>query len=233
MAHAIVGVTGEADHVREVPAEESRMYGVPTTYVDALQAVDASVVILPPRGTSAAAVDRLDALVLSGGSDIPPRRYGAEPVHPTVMTGDRDDSEFAVLSRALEVGIPILGVCRGMQMLAVQFGGRLHQHLPDVLGHDGHRPAGKPGQHEVRIAGASRLAEVFGARHLVNSYHHQGVADPGELIPTAWAPDGLIEALEHPHHRFVVGVQWHPEKTAHDRPLFLRLVELAVGTPVA
>ena len=136
---------------------------------------------------------------------------------------------MAVLDAALRVGLPVLGVCRGMQLLAVAYGGRLHQHLPDVVGTDLHRPAlGVYGTHPVRFAPGSRIAGLLPALVEVNTYHHQGVADPGRLTPTGWAPDGVIEAVEDPARRFVLGVQWHPEHGA-DRRLFAALTAAASG----
>jgi putative glutamine amidotransferase len=128
---------------------------------------------------------------------------------------------------ALAADLPILGVCRGMQVLTVAAGGTLHQHLPDVLGHEKHRPApGVYGSHDARFAPGSRVAELMGHDLGIHCYHHQGVADPGTLRATGWAEDGLVEAVEDPGHAFVLGVQWHPE-LIRDRRLFGALVNAA------
>lgn len=212
--------------------DEKTAYGVPQNYVDALASVDAAVVILPPVASSAAAVTRLDGLVLSGGSDIHPSRYGASSLHPTLRLSDRDEAELAVLRAALAAGMPVLGVCRGLQLLAVHFGGTLHQHLPDAIGHDGHSPGNQVGSHQVRFAPDSVFAEIYGAGLVVNSFHHQGVLDTGELIACAWAEDGLVEGVRHPEKPLVCGVQWHPEKDSDGRRLFRWFVEALAGASV-
>jgi putative glutamine amidotransferase len=128
----------------------------------------------------------------------------------------RDAAELILVRHAMRYGIPLLGICRGMQVMAVAGGGRLHQHVPDVVGNDRHRIVGPPvkqyNHHAVKFRAGSRCYDMFGAESTVNSYHHQAVADPGRLVPTGWCPDDdLIESLEHPDHPFAVGVQWHPE----------------------
>ena len=132
---------------------------------------------------------------------------------------DRDAGELPLLAAALDADLPVLGVCRGMELLAVAYGGTLHQHLPDVVGHDGHRPAPGVygGTHRPGSRRAAWPATVFGERAEVNSYHHQGVADPGTLTVTGWADDGVIEAVEDPARPFVLGVQWHPEAAGERR----------------
>ncbi|MFD0747790.1 gamma-glutamyl-gamma-aminobutyrate hydrolase family protein [Phytohabitans flavus] len=121
--------------------------------------------------------------------------------------------------------MPILGVCRGMQLLAVAYGGRLHQHLPDVVGHEKHCPVpGEFGSHGARFAPGSLVQRIMGGDGEVNSYHHQGVADAGRLTVSAWADDGGIEAVEDPARPFVLGVQWHPEVEGDVRP-FKALVD--------
>jgi putative glutamine amidotransferase len=206
---------------------------LPYEYVQLVAAAGGRAVLLPPDGYGADGADdlvaALDGLILSGGADVEPARYGAAP-HPAIETQpERDVAELPVVRAALAADLPVLGVCRGMQVLSVACGGRLHQHLPDVTGHEGHRPApGVVGAHRVRYAPGSRIASIMGADTEVNAYHHQGVADPGRLTPTAWAEDGLIEAVEDPARRFVLGVQWHPEVAGDVRP-FAALAEAAAG----
>lgn len=202
---------------------------VPESYVRMVTEAGGRAVVLPPDDTGAAhLVSRLDGLVLAGGADVEPARYGAEAHDLTVTRPDRDAGELAVLDAAIDADLPVLGVCRGMELLAVAYGGRLHQHLPDVLGGaNKHAPApGVYGSHLASFVRGSRAAEIFGERAEVNSYHHQAVSEPGKLTITGWADDGVIEAVEDPGRRFVFGVQWHPEMAADVRP-FRALVEAA------
>ena len=202
------------------------------TYVDIVLAAGGVPVVLPPVVESAHAVDRVDAVLLSGGRDVAPERYAADP-HPAagLPHPDRDSSELAVLDRALALGVPVLGVCRGAQLLNVAFGGTLHQHLPDVVGHDGHNPSpGVFNDVDVRLDPASRVGAAVGPHVRVRCHHHQAVdrLAPG-LIATGWADDGTVEAVEtdgkDPRHMFVVGVQWHPEEDATDIRLVRALID--------
>jgi gamma-glutamyl-gamma-aminobutyrate hydrolase PuuD len=207
---------------------------LPQNYVDQVAAAGGVPVLLPPVPGIEAAVSRLDALIISGGPDIDPVSYGAQPGPlTTVVRPGRDAAELALLRAALDGGVPVLGICRGMQLMNVALGGTLIQHLPDVVGHDGHSPTpGAMGEHEVTVETASRLARVLGpGRHVVPTHHHQGIdrLGPG-LTATAWAPDGTIEAVEL-DAPFVLGVQWHPEAGA-DPALFDALIEAAMGGPV-
>jgi putative glutamine amidotransferase len=172
------------------------------------------------------AVNAIDALVLSGGADIDPARYGELPQPRTATTPHRDAWEFALLHAALERGLPVLAICRGMQLLNVVYGGTLVQHLPDVVGHDGHRPElGVFGRIYVRTDPASQLAGILGPEVTVPCHHHQSVCRLGNgLAPSGWASDGTVEAIELVGHKFVIGVQWHPEEDRLDRRLFKALV---------
>jgi gamma-glutamyl-gamma-aminobutyrate hydrolase PuuD len=200
------------------------------TYTDIVAAAGGVPVVLPPLVEAAGAVGRLDAVLLSGGGDVAPDRYGAAP-HP--RTGrphpQRDAAELAVLDAALTAGLPVLGVCRGAQLLNVALGGTLHQHLPDVVGHDGHNPA--PGAFtdvDVRLDPAGRVGAAVGPRLRVRCHHHQAVdrLAPG-LVATGWAGDGTVEAVEDVMRPFVVGVQWHPEEDIADLRLVAALVAAA------
>ncbi len=205
---------------------------LPTTYPDVVVAAGGVPVLLPPMVESAGAVDRVDAVVLSGGPDVDPSRYGTPP-HP--LTGaprpERDAAEVAVLQRALERGIPVLGVCRGAQLLNVALGGTLVQHVPDAVGHSGHNPSpGVFGTTPVSLTPGSRVGAAVGTSVSVLCHHHQAldrVADG--LVVTGRAADGTVEAVELDGHPFVVGVQWHPEQHATDHRLFAALVS-AAGT---
>jgi putative glutamine amidotransferase len=229
MTRPIVGVTAYVE-----PASWGTWSDVPVAfiherYVKVINAVGARCVMLPPDSVDADVLRILDGLVIAGGPDVSPEHYGAEPHPLTDPRPARDEGELTLLRAAIAADLPVLGVCRGMQVMAVAYGGTLHQHLPDVVGHDRHRPAlGVYGTHGVRFAPGSRIAKIMAGDGEVNSYHHQGIAEPGGLTPTAWADDGVIEAVEDPGKRFMVGVQWHPEG-AGDIRLFKALIEAAGG----
>jgi putative glutamine amidotransferase len=207
---------------------------LPAIYFEGVGLAGGIAVLLPPQPVDAdiasCVLDGLDGLIITGGRDVDPAWYGHEP-HPATDEAvednrRRDAFEFELVRGAMRRGMPVLGICRGAQVLNVALGGTLHQHLPDVLGHDKHRPApGLYGSHGITVAAGSRLASIVDDGE-VNTYHHQGVADPGSLTPSAWADDGLIEAVEDPAKRFVLGVQWHPEESGDIR-LFQALVRAA------
>jgi putative glutamine amidotransferase len=191
-----------------------------------VQRAGALAVLLPPDEAVAEApdllLDRVDALLLAGGTDVDPGSYGAAPHPETGPTRpERDRFELALARRALERDLPLLGICRGMQVLNVARGGTLHQHLPDLVGHEDHRRVrGAFGDHDVRLEAGSLAARAAGeARHPTKSHHHQGVDRLGQgLRVTGWAVgDALPEAIEDPAAGFVLGVQWHPEADAESR----------------
>ncbi len=200
-------------------------------YVAALQEVGAAVLLVPPGATAETVhsiVDRVDGLVIAGGPDIDPALYGAD-AHPTTdrPRADRDETELMLYESARERGIPVLGVCRGMQMMAVASGGSLVQDLPSAGYGLVHRDA--PGTfhaHGATFSESSLAAQILGNEMVVNSSHHQSVDDAGSLTVTGRADDGTIEVLEDPEADFVLGVQWHPEMT-DDRRLFVALVNAA------
>ncbi|MEU4561711.1 gamma-glutamyl-gamma-aminobutyrate hydrolase family protein [Actinoplanes sp. NPDC023936] len=200
---------------------------VPHDYVEAVTLAGGRAVVLPPDDRDAGVLRALDGLVLAGGPDVDPALYGAACEPLTEVRPGRDAGELVLLRAALDADLPILGVCRGMQLLTVAAGGSLHQHLPDVLGHERHRPGpGVYGEHEAAFAPGSRIASLMGEDRTIHCFHHQGVADPGTLTVTGWADDGLPESVEHPDRRFVLGVQWHPEYR-RDQRLFGSLVDAA------
>lgn len=203
---------------------------VPAVYVDAVTRAGGVPLLLPPAGTDEGVLDVLDGLLLIGGADLDPPGYGAAPHAATAGTRpDRDHHEKRLLAAALDRGTPVLGVCRGAQLMTVALGGSLHQHLPDLLGHTGHGPApGSFGSTAVTTVAGSLVAGIVGERTQVPCHHHQGLdAVPTPLVATARAADGLVEAVELPGDSWVVGVQWHPEEDQTDLRLFEAFVAAA------
>jgi putative glutamine amidotransferase len=192
------------------------------SYADAIARAGGIALMLPPDTWVAEqpddVLDALDGLVLAGGADIDPGAYG-EPRHEcTINTRpERDAVEIALARRALELDLPLLGICRGMQLLNVACGGTLIQHLPDDVGHTDHRRAlgsFDDADHDVRLAAGSLAARAAGELvHATKSHHHQGVDRLGEgLVESGWSVlDELVEAIEAPGRSFALGVQWHPE----------------------
>jgi putative glutamine amidotransferase len=210
---------------------------LPESYYELVASAGARPLLLPPLRTAesgprfgaAEVIAALDGLVLTGGGDVDPSAYG-ETAQPAVAGVDpiRDESERALLAAALATHLPVLAVCRGCQILNVELGGSLHQHLPDVVGHDGHRTAPSVfGAVEVAGDPGTLSTEVFGAAATVLCSHHQAIDALGAgLVPTARAADGTIEAVELAGEDFVLGVQWHPEEAGDQRP-FAALVAAA------
>ena len=196
---------------------------IPQWYTDLFQAAGATVVLLPP-GQGPDALDRLDGLAMAGGADIDATRYGAEP-HETadVPRTTRDASELSLYRRARKLDLPVLGICRGLQVMAVAHGGTLTQNLPDVSDLVHRERPGQFVEHEALFVPGTLAAEVYGTDPVVvNSSHHQAVDSPGTLVVSGLAPDGTIEACEDPDAAFCLGVQWHPEhpdRRAADLPL--------------
>jgi putative glutamine amidotransferase len=216
-----IGICAALERARWGPWEDEATI-LPRSYAAAVQRAGALALLLPPADEGAASapdllLDRVDGLMLAGGADVDPSLYGAQP-HPELgpTWRERDEFEIALALRALERGMPVLGVCRGMQVMNVALGGTLIQHLPDVVGHDEHRHTpGSFGDHEVRLEpGSIAAAAAGGKRVLVKSHHHQGIGELGRgLIATGWSADGeLIEAVEAPEQPFALGVLWHPEE---------------------
>ena len=189
---------------------------LPTEYAVAVEAAGGVPVLLPPVALPSAArtvVGRIDALVVSGGADVDPGRYGAEPHERTAgWQPDRDAWELALLTAADEAGLPVLGICRGMQLMAVHAGGTLDQHTPDLVGHETHSPgADAYGAIAVATEPGSRLAALVGPEAEVSCHHHQSVATHPGFTAVARAADGTLEAMEAAGERFRLAVQWHPE----------------------
>ncbi len=192
----------------------------PRAYVDAVQLAGGLALIVPPDDQVAEHPEellaKLGGLILIGGADVDPGTYGAAPdPHTGETRPERDRFELALAYGAMERGLPLLGICRGGQMVNVACGGTLHQHLPDVVGDDHHLPTpGSFAEHEVELEPGSLAARAAGAERItVKSHHHQAVDEVGEgLVATGHAlPDAIVEAVEHPEHDFTLGVLWHPE----------------------
>jgi gamma-glutamyl-gamma-aminobutyrate hydrolase PuuD len=200
---------------------------IPYDYVRAVERAGGRAVLIPPDDEGIEEVlDAVDGLIFSGGNDLTPESYGAEADPTTNGTNPaRDRGELALLTAALQRDLPVLAICRGVEVLNVVRGGDLVQHLPDVVGHEGHRAvAGEFSDHAVRVDPSSRIQDV---RDSVKSHHHQGLGRLGDgLREVGWAEDGIVEAVEDPEKPFLVGVLWHPE-AGEDQRLFEQLVEAA------
>lgn len=207
---------------------------LPADYFQGVISAGGIALLLPPQPVDAETVGRvldgLHALVITGGYDLDPAAYG-QPPHPSTdqPRQDRDGWEFALIKGALERGLPVLGICRGAQVLNVALGGTLHQHLPDVIGHRGHQAGdGVFTKLSVRTVPGTRLAALLGETAEVPCYHHQAIDQVGAgLVVSAWDADGVVEALELPGDGFVLAVQWHPEKAPEDPRLLQAVVTAA------
>lgn len=238
----LIGITVTSDGMRTIPGLGARppMYLISQDYCNAISQAGALPIVLPFDPTLIDDIlERLDGVLFTGGVDIHPRAYGEDP-HP--MLGDvdpgRDEFELAFFEKVWKhTNLPILGICRGMQLFNVGLGGTLWQDLPSQRpGHVHHSQYDHryKAVHPVRIEPTSQLGGILGKVVAVNSLHHQGVRDiaPG-LVPIAWSPDGLVEAVEDPTHKFRMAMQWHPENLATVYPevheVFRRFVQAARG----
>ena len=239
----IIGITGTLKEDVEAAAERplGRYVRTDLDYVEGVAGAGGAPMVLPPLGEerfAASVVGCLDGLLLSGGSDLDPRYYGEEPdpeLGPTIP--ERDAFEMALVDLALQRGIPIFGICRGLQVLNVALGGTLYQDLPsqwegDVLKHRQVTPKWQP-SHEAVVEDGTYIAEVMGRGVVkVNSYHHQGIKDLAEgLAVTARSEDGVVEAVESTDlsERWLLGVQWHAEAMRGAGPQQERLFEAHVS----
>ena len=197
-------------------------------YIRAIQDAGGLALMVPPdprlEGHPDEVLQLVDALILAGGADIDPSAYSAEP-HPKTRgtVPERDRTELAIARRAAELDIPLLGICRGMQLLNVAMGGTLRQHLPDDVGHEEHRRhlgTFDGSEHDVRLESGSLAARAVGEElHTAKSHHHQGVAEIGEGLHVSGVAvlDDLPEAIEADGPAFCLGVQWHPEADERSR----------------
>jgi putative glutamine amidotransferase len=220
---------------------DQEAYLLSRSYADALREAGGIAMMIPPDpglvDRPDDVLDALDGLILAGGADIDPGSYGAERHRCTINTRpERDVVEIALARRALERDMPLLGICRGMQLLNVALGGSLIQHLPDDFGHGDHRRSlgsFDNADHDVRLAPGSLAARAAGETvHATKSHHHQGVAELGEgLVESGWSVlDELVEAIELPGRAYALGVQWHPE--VDPRSSVVRSLVAAAGAGV-
>jgi putative glutamine amidotransferase len=226
-ARPLIGITSYVERVRFGVWELDAAL-VPCEYTDTVARAGGIPVLLPPIGEPyPELLARLDGVLLSGGADVSPARYGHDPAEATEpLRPDRDAYEFALLDAAFAADLPVLAVCRGVQVLNAALGGTLHQHLPDHTGHDRHRPKpGTFGTSQVSITETSRIGALLGQETKVHCHHHQAIAEVAEpLRVVARADDGTVEAVEATDGRFVVGVQWHPEQDSADDRLVAALI---------
>jgi len=231
-----IGICTALEHVQwRVWTQQAAL--TPFSYITAIQRAGALALMIAPDPQLVddpdEVLERIDALILAGGADLDPASYGADP-HPATRGAvpERDRCEIALAQRAVERDMPVLGICRGMQLINVALGGKLIQHVPDLVGHDEHQR--NPGSfedsdHNVRLTQGSLAARAAGETiHGTKSHHHQGVAELGSglVVTGRSALDDLPEAIEVPSCRFVLGVQWHPEADEESR-VIAALVEQA------
>jgi putative glutamine amidotransferase len=202
---------------------------LPGTYVEAVVAAGGTPVLLPPVGTDPSIVEVLDGLIISGGSDVDPEHYGAEPHELTRAQPDRDAHDIALTRAALATEVPLFAICRGAQILNVAMGGSLIQHIPDVNPEAKYQPGpGVFGEVEFRTTTGSISGHLLGPSASAPCYHHQAmdrIADG--LCVTAVAADGTVEALETMTGGWALGVQFHPEQNPNDLRLFKGFIEAA------
>ena len=212
---------------------------LPASYIEGVNLAGGIAVLLPPQPVDAEVASRvldgLDGLIITGGRDVVPQGYGQQP-HPVTDEAapenrQRDAFELALVGGAIRRGMPLLGVCRGAQVINVALGGTLHQHLPDVIGHTHHQQGNAVfSTSAVRTVPGTRLAALIGDSSDAQCYHHQAIDRlGGGLIVSAQDSDGVIEAVEIPGANFVLAVQWHPEERLDDLRLFAAVVQAAAA----
>jgi putative glutamine amidotransferase len=229
MARPLIGLTTYVRRGVYGPREVD-VAALPLSYVSSVREGGGWPVLVASDDPDPDVLARLDGLVLTGGPDVGPERYGAGAHPATEAAPGRDAAELVLLRAAFARDLPVLGVCRGMQLMVAAAGGRLHQHLPELAELGEHRRGdGSYATHDVRTVDGTRCRDILGPALAVNSHHHQGIDDPGALKVAALAADGLVEAVEDPGRRFWLGVQWHPEDMP-DKRLFAALV-LASRSP--
>jgi putative glutamine amidotransferase len=228
----VIGLTTYVEMVRHGVWDEQCAF-VPFTYVEAVEQAGGWPVLLPPRSSGVnTALATVDGLVLTGGPDVGPSLYGSVPHDETDSPRqERDAWELDLCHAALVADLPLLAVCRGLQLLNISLGGTLHQHLPEVVGHDAHRAQlGHARPNRVALEPSSAVGSILGAETEGRCHHHQAVDRLGErLEAVGFASDGTVEAVEVRGAGFAVGVQWHPEEDRADLRLFNAFVAAARG----
>ncbi len=231
----VIGITSYLEQAK-TGVWDVRASFLPEVYIRAVTDAGGTVVVLPPQPVSPVAalriVSGLDGLIVAGGADVDPRRYGQEAHEKTgAPREDRDAFEDALIRAAIDADLPFLGICRGAQMLNVTLGGDLIQHLPDQVGDERYQlGAAQFNEIEVSVDPGSKIAEVYGDDLSATAplYHHQAIGEVASgLVVTSRTDDGVIEAVERPDSTFCLAVQWHPEEHAEDRRLFAGLVAAA------
>jgi len=236
MRRPLIGLTAYAQQVT-YGNNDLMAAMLPMSYVKAVHATGGRAVLITPDDPGTDVLDSLDGIIFAGGGDVDPANWGAERHQATETDPVRDAAELLLMRAALDADLPVLGVCRGMQIMAVVTGGSLHQHLPDLIGHERHRAASGTdplaadasayGRHDVVLKPGSTARTLLGPRLTVNSFHHQAIDDPGSFTVSGWCPeDRVVEIIEDRGRSFALGVQWHPERTT-DLRVFAALAEAA------
>jgi len=239
MSRPVIGIATALERARW-GAWDQQAFLLGRSYIDAIQRAGGMALMLPAdpqlRDDPDELLDLLDGLVLAGGADVDPAAYGESPHPETAGTvPERDDFEVALARRAIERDLPILGICRGMQLMNVALGGTLLQHLPESHGHEEHRRklgSFDNADHDVRLQEGSIAHRAAGEEiHATKSHHHQGIDRLGDgLTVSGWATvDELPEAIEIPDRRFALGVQWHPEADERSRLIAALVAEAAAA----
>lgn len=230
----VIGLTTYRQQVRSGVWDVPGSF-LPAVYIEGVTRAGGTATLLPPQPVdeqiAEEVIERLDGLILTGGKDVDPAAYGhARHAETEEPASDRDAWEFALLRTALGHRMPVLGICRGPQVINVALGGTLHQHLPDVIGHGGHRIGDAVfAKTTVDTVAGSGLRDLVGERLEGRCYHHQAIDRLGAGLVVSATSNGVIEAIEMPDSDFLMGVQWHPEETLEDLRLFAGLVAAATA----
>lgn len=233
---ALIGITTYGRGEKPVTCDSyDSHFTAPSVYVDTVRRAGAEAVLIPPGGSNHEAwLDRLDGLIVSGGADLDPALYDGNRAHPELgpVNAERDQFDLSLVPALLTRKLPVLFVCRGMQVLNVAMGGSLHEHLADIYPDNIHQGKGSFwADHEVTLDDGSRIAQIVRRTRLtVRSGNHQGVNRVADgLRVTARASDGLPVALERDDHPFFLGIQWHPETRAAHDPLQQAIIDALVA----
>jgi len=223
----LIGVTTSVK-IRDYETPNQAVVMLPTTYPNAIKNAGGIPILLTEGEEVEQLLSRIDGLIIAGGRDIDPALYGEAPHNNTTdLRPEQDAWEITLMRAAIERDMPMLCVCRGHQLLSVERGGHLYQHLPETPRFEEHgSTGGEWSDHIVKIDSDSKLGAILGTQTRGNSGHHQGVADAGDLTVVGRTEDGLIEAVEMPDKKFVISTQWHPEMI-EQAAIFDALIEAA------